>query len=993
MILGKIWQAIAAQFNKLANAIRGYDPIAEMQYEYDSSLVQIREGREGLAQYRAMVERVLRQVEGARKQVAGVEARIKAYLAAGDRETAGRLALDLKRAKDDLAENEKQLALHEQAYQNNLLKIQHAVKKLDEVKHKIGKYDADLKMSRAEAEMAQLANQFHFDVTTDFGQAEQAIQDQIDRNRGRVRVAADLSGEGVEEIQQDMAVEKAMAENALREFEKQEGLVTPETVKPTQTAKELGPAAGRSSRSPRSDASRCPKGDAQASTRGGQRRRSPLAAPTEPHQRTTGTGPRTMEPPGSRRGPASSPTCITPARPACSCCTATSTTWSGWATANPPSYGSLPEFLATQLFGSWDLVLRHDLGQGLRLFAGSDADRLRKMAALALERIGEPKSWPRDPDAVLGLLDQLVRQMLMEEDPARQVRLGVILEYAQFLVPSAEIAQMAGPQGTRLVRLLSSAQNPYIKRHNIAFCLLCDHLAEINERLVASSHVATLAVPMPDAPAREQFAARYDARDGTPGNLADFTPAQLAELTSGLNLVNLERLLAAAARSGKKLDAQELKKLKKGLIERQARGLVEFVEPPHSLDDFVGNDAVKRRLTEDAALLLKGRLDAAAMGYLICGPGRHGQDLPGRVLRRLGGHPLREAAELPVQVRRRDRGEPGADPHGPAGDGAGGRGDRRGRRRARQSRGGRRLRHLEPGLLDDRLADGRHAIPRQAGLDAADQPARPAADRPEAPGAGRGPPAALLPPVRRRGGVHDPRHGKKEPDEPGRRRPARPPGRPGPERGRHREHRALGQAPGAGPRTSSRSAATTSPRRWRTSSRRPRGWRRRSRSWRPCWNAPRCRSCPRSGGRASPSPRAAPGSRSAWPRSAGCSRNEPKLVDEEVNPRPTPMSKANAAGSSTRTDWLDTTTQTPLIGQYAERLGTFLEAMADGRIEPKELEDQEARVVALMKSIEPKLDGALHEEVTHLLCELSAYNIMHTLHKLVETAPKTRFRG
>ena len=33
-------------------------------------------------------------------------------------------------------------------------------------------------------------------------------------------------------------------------------------------------------------------------------------------------------------------------------------------------YGSLPEFLATQLFGSWDVVLRHDLSQGLRVFAG-----------------------------------------------------------------------------------------------------------------------------------------------------------------------------------------------------------------------------------------------------------------------------------------------------------------------------------------------------------------------------------------------------------------------------------------------------------------------------------------------------------------------------------------------------------------------------------------------------------------------------------------------
>ncbi len=104
------------------------------------------------------------------------------------------------------------------------------------------------------------------------------------------------------------------------------------------------------------------------------------------------------------------------------------------------------------------------------------------------------------------------------------------------------------------------------------------------------------------------------------------------------------------------------------------------------------------------------------------------------------------------------------------------------------------------------------------------------------------------------------------------------------------------------------------------------------------------------------------------------------------------MSKKNA-GSGTRTDWLDPKTETPLIQEYAERLGTFLEAMADGRIERRELKDQEARVTVLMKAVEPKLDDALHEEVTRLLCELSAYNIMHTLHQLVESAPKKKFRG
>ncbi|AMV36918.1 PspA/IM30 family protein [Planctomyces sp. SH-PL62] len=242
MILGKLWNAIAAQFNKLANAVRGYDPIAEMQLEYDRSVEQLKEGREGLAQYRALVERVQRQVDNQSKVVATLEAKVKAFLNAGDRDGAAKFALDLRRAKEDMAENEKQLNLHEQAYQNNLLKIKHAVEKLESVKHKITKYDADLKMSRAEAELSQIATQFNFNVTTDFGQAEQIIQDQIDKNRGRVRVAADLSGEGVEDIKREMTIEKTLAEDALREFEKEKGLATPETVGAGPADKQLGPA-------------------------------------------------------------------------------------------------------------------------------------------------------------------------------------------------------------------------------------------------------------------------------------------------------------------------------------------------------------------------------------------------------------------------------------------------------------------------------------------------------------------------------------------------------------------------------------------------------------------------------------------------------------------------------------------------------------------------------------------------------------------------------
>jgi phage shock protein A len=242
MIVGKLWRALRAQFNKLANFFWTADPIAQMQYEYDSAVEQLKQGREGLEQYRALVERVSRQVAAEQKHVSMLEAKIKSYLQVGERDTAAKFALELQKAKQELSENQAQLKMHEDAYNNNVTKIKHATKKLSDVKHKIQKYDADLKMSRAEAEMAKLAQSFDFNITTDFGQIEDVIQDKIGLNRAKARVAADLSSEGLVDIKREEAVEQAMADQALRDFEVQMGMVTPETAGITETTKELGPA-------------------------------------------------------------------------------------------------------------------------------------------------------------------------------------------------------------------------------------------------------------------------------------------------------------------------------------------------------------------------------------------------------------------------------------------------------------------------------------------------------------------------------------------------------------------------------------------------------------------------------------------------------------------------------------------------------------------------------------------------------------------------------
>jgi phage shock protein A len=246
MIFSKMWKAFKAQINKLSNAAWSADPIAQMQYEYDKSVDELREGRVGLEQYRALVERVARQVAGDKAQVNNLDAKVRAFLSSGDRDTAAKFALELQKAKKSLEENEAQLKIHEEAYNNNLAKVKHATGKLAELRQKIQKYDADLKMSRAEAEVAKLAQNFNLDITTDFGQVEAEIQDKISLNRAKARVAADLSGEGLDDIRKDQEIEKALAEQALRDFEQggpQVKVVGPKELPAASTAPEISATA------------------------------------------------------------------------------------------------------------------------------------------------------------------------------------------------------------------------------------------------------------------------------------------------------------------------------------------------------------------------------------------------------------------------------------------------------------------------------------------------------------------------------------------------------------------------------------------------------------------------------------------------------------------------------------------------------------------------------------------------------------------------------
>ena len=100
-----------------------------------------------------------------------------------------------------------------------------------------------------------------------------------------------------------------------------------------------------------------------------------------------------------------------------------------------------------------------------------------------------------------------------------------------------------------------------------------------------------------------------------------------------------------------------------------------------------------------------------------------------------------------------------------------------------------------------------------------------------------------------------------------------------------------------------------------------------------------------------------------------------------------------AATGTGKTPWFDDGSDSPLLAEYARKLDSFLDVVADGRVDAKELEAQEKRLVTLMREVEPLLSAEAHEKVTRLLCEVTAYDLMHALHLAGAARPHTRFRG
>ena len=164
------------------------------------------------------------------------------------------------------------------------------------------------------------------------------------------------------------------------------------------------------------------------------------------------------------------------------------------------------------------------------------------------------------------------------------------------------------------------------------------------------------------------------------------------------------------AKAGRRLDAEVFRASKKRLIERQCRGTPRVhraqVDARHSRRPRSGQGAAAAKTRR---CLKRGALDSLPMGYLLCGPVGTGKSFLAQCVSGEIGVPCVMLKNFRSKYVGETEGNLEACAVGAARDGAGRRGRGRSRCRARQPRAGWRLRHVEPRLRNDCVADGRHA--------------------------------------------------------------------------------------------------------------------------------------------------------------------------------------------------------------------------------------------------------------------------------------------
>lgn len=264
------------------------------------------------------------------------------------------------------------------------------------------------------------------------------------------------------------------------------------------------------------------------------------------------------------------------------------------------------------------------------------------LAGSDINSLGIDEALPREPVAALTLLEAALRLFSVDSEDKIKPKTAVIIDYAETLVPAAELAQMSPGDRTVLTTLLRWARDNQIAEMGSPVFLVTENLSDVHPALrSASSRIEAVQVPLPDLEERQRFieasAVQYALEDGS-ANLRDITIPQMARLTAGLKKLHLEDIFLRADTDEVPVTPELVKERKKDIISSEYGDVLQIIDPEVDFSDIGGMEHIKEFFRKSVIRPLReGNLRRCPMGILLPGPAGTGKTVLGEAVAKESG--------------------------------------------------------------------------------------------------------------------------------------------------------------------------------------------------------------------------------------------------------------------------------------------------------------------------------------------------------------------
>ena len=279
-------------------------------------------------------------------------------------------------------------------------------------------------------------------------------------------------------------------------------------------------------------------------------------------------------------------------------------------------FQNLKKFFSEELFGGRDHVLFYDRSSGIRADKPETSqDFTRALSGYdAMYGSDYAKMSPRLPGPALQVLENYLRLRVGEGKSC-----ALVIDFAETLAPAGDMSHLSSEDRFVLATLIKWAGDPQFLSGDLSIVLIVENLADISPRMSRNPYVANIEISLPTEDERLDFV-KWKLEGKKLQSVSDVPMAGLAKMSAGLSRINLDRLLTEAMEEGTKITTEVLKDKKKEIIQAECHGLLEFIEPPYTLDVVAGHAKAKKMLRDASKALKKGKIEVMPMGYLVSGP-------------------------------------------------------------------------------------------------------------------------------------------------------------------------------------------------------------------------------------------------------------------------------------------------------------------------------------------------------------------------------------